>query len=304
MRRKPKQLTESPDLFVPGGRGGLVLAGSDRSRRGAAPPGAGGAGPGITDESAEVQAADAARAVQTAARARAHRIARTLLLAPPRLRRRAPRGPSGTLVTRRWSGDSDEIDLDATLEVLAATPLPADEDILVRRRVRTRRTVVLAVDVSGSSRGEKVLTAAATVGALAGELSRDAVGVVAFWSDAAIILRPGEKLEPERLIDDLLAMPTEGLTNVAFALRTCGDLIGRASPGRARILLLSDCVHNAGPDPRTLLAALPRLDVLLDVSGEHDLNLGGDLALLGRGRCRPVRTFRDVAPALRRIFAE
>jgi hypothetical protein len=30
----------------------------------------------------------------------------------------------------------------------------------------------------------------------------------------------------------------------------------------ARVLLLSDCVHNAGPDPRPLATRLPRLDVL------------------------------------------
>ena len=29
-------------------------------------------------------------------------------------------------------------------------------------------------------------------------------------------------------------------------------------------MLLSDCVHNAGPDPRPFAARLPRLDVLLD----------------------------------------
>ena len=53
------------------------------------------------------------------------------------------------------------------------------------RAGRTRRSVVLLVDVSGSMRGERVRTAAATVGALAGELGRDDLAVMAFWSDAA-----------------------------------------------------------------------------------------------------------------------
>jgi hypothetical protein len=68
-------------------------------------------------------------------------------------------------------------------------------------------------------------------------------------------------------------------------------------------VLLSDCVHNAGPDPRTSAARLPRLDVLLDVTGENDLDLGRQLARLGRGRLRRVRDHRDVAPALTHIFA-
>ena len=51
--------------------------------------------------------------------------------------------------------------------------------------------MVLLVDVSGSMRGERIRTAAATVGALAGELQRDDLAVVAFWSDAAMLLQLG-----------------------------------------------------------------------------------------------------------------
>jgi hypothetical protein len=70
------------------------------------------------------------------------------------------------------------------------------------------------------------------------------------------------------------------------------------------VLLLSDCVHNAGPDPRPVAARLPRLDVLLDVSGEQDVDLGRDLARTGRGRLRLVRDHRDVAAALVALFAD
>ena len=63
----------------------------------------------------------------------------------------------------------------------------------------------------------------------------------------------------------------------------------------ARVLLLSDCVHNAGPDPRPFAARLPRLDVLLDTSGEHDAGLGRDLARLGHGRMLLAGGYRDIA---------
>ena len=78
----------------------------------------------------------------------------------------------GALATVAYRGGSDDIDLDRTLERLAEKPVPEDTDILVRERVRTRRSVVLLVDVSGSMRGERVRTAAATVGALAGRAGR------------------------------------------------------------------------------------------------------------------------------------
>jgi Mg-chelatase subunit ChlD len=180
--------------------------------------------------------------------------------------------------------------------------VPEDDDIVVRERVRTRRSVVLAVDVSGSMRGERVRTAAATVGALAAELSRDHLAVVAFWSDAAVLVPLGHRVAPATLLDTLLRIPARGLTNVSFPLVVARRQLARAPARDARVLLLSDCVHNAGPDPRHAAAGLPRLDVLLDASGEHDRELGRDLARLGRGRLAVVTRYPDVAPAVSRLF--
>jgi hypothetical protein len=59
-----------------------------------------------------------------------------------------------------------------------------------------------------------------------------------------------------------------------------------------------------GPDPRPFAARLPRLDVLLDATGEQDPWLGGELARLGRGKLRVAGTYRDIAPALSSFFAQ
>lgn len=90
---------------------------------------------------------------------------------------------------------------------------------------------------------------------------------------------------------------------MAFPLAVARDLLSTRPARDARVLLLSDCVHNAGPDPRPVAAALTRLDVLLDTSGEHDLELARELARLGRGRLAPVHRFSEVAPAISRLFA-
>ncbi len=209
----------------------------------------------------------------------------------------------GDLVSRPWSGGSDELDLERTVEQIAGNPFPEAGDVVVRERIRQHRTIVLVVDVSGSMRGERVRTAAATVGALAGELARDTLAVVAFWSDAAVLVRPGEQAGPLAVLDLLLRVPAQGLTNVTFALQTAGTLLAAVPHRDARVLLLSDCVHNAGPDPRPTAARLPRLDVLLDVSGEHDADLGRDLSSAGRGRLRTIRDHRDVAGALGAVFS-
>ena len=283
---------------------GTVLQSLGRGpRAGSAAAKAKGSGlPGDTDEAAERVSLDGEdKPVDVAARARARQIAARLSLRRPVRGATARRG-SGELVSVRYRGGADDLDLDRTLDVLAEKPFPEDEDIIVRERVRTRRSVVLIVDVSGSMKGERVQTAAATVGAIAGELRADALAVIAFWSDAAVLLPLGAPFEPLRLLDQLLRIPARGLTNVGFPLQVAAQELSRRPTLDARVLLLSDCVHNAGPDPRGPASRLPRLDVLLDASGEKDVELGRDLAHAGRGRIFEIRTHREVAPALTRIF--
>lgn len=281
------------------GSGGLVLTGE---RRGTGQRRAGSAA-GFTDEPAELVKLPAdGPAPDPTVLATARTIAARLAVPRPRREPTARRG-SGRLASLPYRGGSDDIDLDRTIEVLAERPVPDDEDIVVRERVRTRRSVVLAVDVSGSMRGERIRTAAATVGALAAELRGDDLAVIAFWSDAALLVRLGHRFEPMSLLDTLLRIPAKGLTNVAFPLGIAATELSRIPRSDARALLLSDVVHNAGPDPRPLAARLPRLDILLDVAGEHDLDLARDLAAAGHGRAFRIRSHRDVAPALSEVFA-
>ena len=131
----------------------------------------------------------------------------------------------------------------------------------------------------------------------------DDLAVLTFWSDAAWLSHFGVQAQAHDLLDTIVAMPARGLTNVTLPLELAGHELSNVPAADARVVLLSDCVHNAGPDPRTLAARLPRLDVLLDITGEHDLDLGRQLSRLGRGRLRRIRDHRDVAPALTQIFA-
>jgi len=285
------------------GGAGLVLSAGGRSGTPAVGR-PGGSALGTTDEPAElVTALRAESVVDPEIRERVRQVARRLSVPRPPRDRRSRRGV-GELTSVPWSGGSDELDLERTLEAMAGAAVLEPEDVVVRERRRRSRSVVLAVDVSGSMRGERVRTAAATVGALAGELSRDRVAVIAFWSDAAVLVPLGETMAPMAVLDLLLRVPTEGLTNVSFPLEVATRMLAGVPSRDARVLLLSDCVHNAGPDPRVAAARVPRLDVLLDVSGEKDVELGQELAAAGRGRCRPVRDHREVAAALERIFAD
>jgi Mg-chelatase subunit ChlD len=306
LRRKPKQLEEEPTLFLPSASsGGGIVFTADRNR-GRAPkadqPGSGGAG--VTDEAGERLDTVASDAVpDLEALRRAQHIAARLAIRRPRRDLTARRG-LGELASVRYRGGSDDIDLDATLDNLVEHPVPEDDDIVVRERIRTRRSVVLAVDISGSMRGERVRTAAATVGALAAELERDDLAVLAFWSDAAVLVPLGQQLSPCRLLDTLLRIPARGLTNISFPLLLARQQLASVPARDARVLLLSDCVHNAGPDPRIAASGLSRLDVLLDTSGEHDVEMARELTRLGHGTLAQIAEYRAVSAALSSLFAD
>jgi Mg-chelatase subunit ChlD len=294
-------LTERPSVFRLGAGVGTLVSGAKRGVAAAeGPPSAA----GLTEEAGEVIAlrnAVGEEGVDSSTHERARRIAAQLAVRRPRRNMRARRG-FGELASLRYRGGCDEIDLDGTLHAIAVNPVLEEDDIIVRDRLHTKRSVVLVVDISGSMKGERVSTAAATVGALAAEMTRDDVAVVAFWSDAAVLARFGEPMTPLDVLDTILRIPARGLTNVHFALHTAAGLLRSTSNPDSRVLLLSDCVHNAGPDPRTVAAGIPRLDILLDTSGESDVKLGRDLARAGHGRIHTVRGYREVAPALSVMF--
>jgi Mg-chelatase subunit ChlD len=309
LARKPKRLDEVPCLYQAGGAAPVVveMGGGDRSAPGnpaGREPPAAGQGSMVIAEAAQLRPLDdlfEPPGADPAVRAMAERIARRLAIRRP-TRDHAGRRGTGALESLPYRYASDDIDLDRTLEVLTERPAPCDTDIIVRERVRTRRAVALLVDVSGSMKGEKIRTMAGTVGALAADLETEDLALVAFWRDAAL-LKPLHSCRPSTgLLDDLLRIPAKGLTNVHFALTVGLAELARSSARQRIALLLSDCVHNAGPDPRLVARRFPRLHVLLQTDGEHDAALAADLARLGHGRVAPVRDYRQVAPALNRLL--
>ncbi|MGH3468480.1 MAG: vWA domain-containing protein [Thermocrispum sp.] len=309
LRRRPKQLSELPALYQSGSGNPLVVDPADSRGQGDLSQAAGGQGVLVTAQRADLR--DLAelledRAPDREVAAMAQRIARRLSI------RRRPRNPradrgAGKLASVPYRYRSDDIDLDRTIEVLTELPAPEDTDIVVRERMRSRRAVVLVVDVSGSMRGEKVRTAAATVSALSADLvgigTGNQLALVAFWADAAL-LKPLEAQVPgPRLLDQLLRIPARGLTNVHFGMTVAHAELARSAARRRTTILLTDAVHNAGPDPRAMARRFPELHVLLQTDGEHDTPLAADLARLGHGHLAPVATHRDVAAALNRLLA-
>jgi Mg-chelatase subunit ChlD len=306
LRRRPKRLSEAPNVFE-SGKGAPVVVELDPDRTGDVAGGpAGGQGVLVTAQSAhrrELTELLEDRPVDHEVAAMVQRIARRLSIRRRPRDARAERG-TGALASVPYRHRSDDIDLDKTIEVLTERPFPDDTDIVVRERMSARRAAVLIVDVSGSMRGEKVRIAAATVAALSADLAgaADQLAVVAFWSDAALVKPLTTPVTSAKLLDQLLRIPARGLTNVGFGLAVAHAELARSSARRRTAVLLTDAVHNAGPDPRALARRFPELHVLLETDGEHDAPLARDIARLGHGRLAPVHTHRDVAPALNRLL--
>jgi Mg-chelatase subunit ChlD len=304
LRRKPKSLTAAPEVF---GAGPPVVAALNPDR-GPGDPDQPTGGQGVLVTAQEAARKDLADLLEDtppdpAVAAMAQAIARRLSVRRRPRDARAERG-TGAPYPLPYGYRSDDIDLDRTLERLVEHPVPDAGDIVVRERTSSRRAAVLIVDVSGSMRGEKVRIAAATVAALSTDLSgaRDQLALVAFWSDAAVLKSLPDRASPASLLDTLLRIPARGLTNVGFGLSVAHAELARSSARRRTAILLTDAVHNAGPDPRDLARRFPELHVLLETDGEHDLPLGRDLARMGHGTLTPIRTHRDTAPALNRIL--
>lgn len=216
-------------------------------------------------------------------------------------RKHLRRSASGRLVSGPFDGEIGEVDLDRTIERAGVMESATDDDVVIRDRRRRRCSVVLVVDVSGSMGGPRFRMAAATVGALAARFDEDGIGVVAFWSDAAVLLPLTRRPHVGALLDTLAGLEVGGLTNVGFALEAAGR-VGHHSQGERRVILFSDCVHNAGPDPASAARRLQRVDVLVDVSAEHDLDMARSIARAGQGLAIPVRDHRSAAVAVSRCF--
>lgn len=306
LARTPKQLDAPPSLYQNGSAAMQLGPDGRRLRPGtAAPPPAGDSSAATADVARLLdlnELLDDARPDESVAQM-SRNIARSLALRRRPRREQRERG-TGVLAPMRYRYRSDDIDLDRTIEVLTEKASPDDTDIVVRERTRSRRAVALIVDVSGSMKGEKARMAAATVAALAGDLAQDELAVIAFWSDAALLKPLAVPMSTSALLDQMLRIPTRGLTNVEFGLTVAWDEL-RLSPARRRTaVLLTDALHNAGPDPRDVAGRFRELHVLLQTDGAHDRPLADDIARRGRGRLAQVSTYRDVAPALNRVFAE
>jgi Mg-chelatase subunit ChlD len=208
-------------------------------------------------------------------------------------------------------GEGD-VDLDRTLDRLGGTWPPPAEDLVTRSWQAHRRSVCLLVDSSGSMSGLSVAMAAvATAGVLLAADGRLDTGALAFSGAVTVLQPPGTRQPPEQIVGRLLGLRGHGMTDIAAALRRAAELLSApgSSAAERRVILMSDCLCTAGPDPATAMTRIDRLDVLCPVPAgtEPDpasIAAAERLARLGGGISRPVRTLAEIPAALTRLLSE
>jgi len=235
-------------------------------------------------------------------RALARRLARELVVRAAQ-RNAAGRSGRGRLVSVPYGGQGVELDLDRSLERILSTLHPADEDLYVLDRHHHRRAYALVLDASGSMKGPAIFRAALALATFATRVSPDPFAVVAFWREAAVLKRLHEDLPLDTLLDRVLSLPGQGLTNVGLGLRVGLDELGAADTQERTGLLFSDGLQTAGAPAEPVAAAFPLLHVVATGQSEESLSRCRHLADLGGGRCTEIRTAAGIPAAINRCLA-
>jgi magnesium chelatase subunit D len=244
--------------------------------------------------------ADLTRATDGSLRGAARRLAARLFVQLAKVGAPARRGVARISTGRRGEGD---LDLERTIAGLSGPWPPAADQIATRAWQARQRSVVLAVDASGSMSGQALaLAAVATAGVVLAADSRLEPGVLAFSGAVTVLQRRGQRRPAEDVIGELIALRGHGMTDLAAALRAAAAQLA-AAPGDREVVLLSDCLATSGGDPAAALAGIERLHVLSPLPAPDGLAAGTALARASGGLCLPVSTLAQLGPALNRILA-
>ncbi len=268
--------------------------------------------PGVTDENALAELlaadpdaaarllADLTRASDPQLRAAARRLAARVFVQLAAVGQHKSRGVRRIGPGR---GDDGDLDLEQTIGRMSGTWPPASDEIATRAWRARQRSVVLAVDCSGSMSGLALAMAAiAAAGVVLAGDSRLEPAVLAFSGAVTLLQQRGARRPPQDVITELIALRAHGRTDIAAALRAAATQLA-GSPGDREVILLSDCLATAGGDPAAALAGIDRLHVLMPLPTPESIAAGVELARAGGGFSQPVSSLADLGPALTRALA-
>jgi Mg-chelatase subunit ChlD len=254
---------------------------------------------GLSDDPDEMMAmlADLTAATDPKLRALAKRLAAQLYLEVSRRGALRPRG-IGKLVTLPYSPDGGDLDIDASIDAIAAAHggrSAIDPDgMRIRGWAKPGTALCLIVDRSGSMGGKPLATSAVAAAAVAWRCPED-YSVLAFGKDIVVAKSQDGHKDSERVVNDVLSLRGFGTTDVAGALQVAQRQVLRSRAGRRIAVLLSDCRATVDGD---VLAAAAALEELVIIAPTGDSDEADKLAGAVGARIRTVSGPSEVAAAL------
>jgi Mg-chelatase subunit ChlD len=221
--------------------------------------------------------ADLTGATDERLRALARRLAGRIVIDLAR-QGRAVKAGVGRLATTSYQPDGGDLDLDASLEPVArarASGVLVDvTELRVRGWQRPGTALCLLLNRSGSMTGRPLATSAVASAAIASR-NPDDYSVIAFAADAVVAKSQDAVKSAERVVTDVLTLRGFGTTDLALALRTAGEQLGRSRAARRVVVLLSDCRATV---PGDVVGAARGLDELVILAPAGDSEAAEELA--------------------------
>ncbi|MFX0076940.1 MAG: VWA domain-containing protein, partial [Candidatus Hermodarchaeota archaeon] len=138
--------------------------------------------------------------------------------------------------------DFENIDLEETIFNLLEKGKKLDhinyDDFYVYETAKGLRSFCFELDISGSMTGEKLAYMAICVTMLVYGMRKDEIGVAFFESDAHVLKNLSEKIEMEKLADELLTVSAKGGTRLQSALEWANKQFKEHSSSREKLNVL------------------------------------------------------------------
>jgi len=138
--------------------------------------------------------------------------------------------------------DFENIDLEETIFNLLEKGKKLDhinyDDFYVYETAKGLRSFCFELDISGSMTGEKLAYMAICVTMLVYGMRKDEIGVAFFESDTHVLKNLSEKIDLEKLADDLLTVSAKGGTRLQSALEWANKQFKEHSSSREKLNVL------------------------------------------------------------------
>jgi len=204
------------------------------------------------------------------------------------------------LSLRRFKWDSDDIDVDATVERAVERGSFDVNSLIVYGRNRGSKLYALIIDRSASMAGFKIILAALVAASLAYATPWDDYTILAFNTKIEFIKRVREHLSKEAIVNKILDLIPRGYTDIALAIKeahkelTCNGAIETVG------ILVTDGEWTWGEFPLKYAPIFTRLHVIGVPSKWR--GFAEAIAIKGHGTFVFVRELKDVPAAIKKVL--